>query len=434
MNNGTLYWIWLAQKLSAGSRYLPYLMERYSDAFEVFRADAEELFDTEIPERVQEALADKNLDEALAISDYCTKLRIGILTYRSELYPAGLRKIKDPPAVLYYRGRMPDLSKRVSISVVGTRTASEYGKCAGYKIAYELASAGVCIVSGMALGSDSVAACAAIEAGAPTIAVLGGGVDVIYPPEHATLYRKIIEHGAVISEYPPTSRPEGLNFPKRNRIISGISLGTLVIEGNMRSGALITAEHAMEQGKDIFALPGNIDSKNAAGTNALLRDGADLVLEASDILNRYSLYHSNKLDFAKLSRAKERSNVSDEILSRYGVCFGVNREEMRTEKQAPARRAPVKRAETDQKQRLQTVEEKAISENAPAAASVDAKILDTLPEKYRDIFGSIPDGRPVSFDEVLAVCKTPGEAMSALTFLEIKGVISSLPGGYYIKN
>ncbi len=434
MSDGTLYWIWLAQKLGAGSRYLPYLMERYADAFEVFRADPEDLFDAEIPEAVQEALSDKNLDEALAISDYCTKLRIGILTYRSELYPAGLRRLKDPPAVLYYKGRMPDLSKRVSVSVVGTRTSSEYGKSAGYKIAYELASAGVCIVSGMALGGDSVAACAALEAGEPTVAVLGSGVDVIYPPEHATLYRKIIERGAVISEYPPTSRPEGRNFPKRNRIISGIGMGTLVIEGNMRSGALITAELAQEQGKDLFALPGNIDSENAVGTNSLLRNGADLVLDASDILNRYSLYHSNKLDFARLSRARERSNVSDEILSRYGVCFGVSREEMRSEKQAPARRAPVKRTDADQKQRLENVEEKAISENASATISVDRKVMDSLPEKYKDIFGSIPDGRPVSFDEVLAVCKTPGEAMSALTFLEIKGVISSLPGGYYLKN
>ena len=135
MRDGTLYWIWLAQKLGAGNRYLPYLMERYSDAFEVYRADSEELFDTEMPEALQDALSDKNLDEALAISDYCTRLRIGILTYKSELYPAGLRRLKDPPTVLYYRGRMPDLSKMVSISVVGTRTMSEYGKSAGYKIA-----------------------------------------------------------------------------------------------------------------------------------------------------------------------------------------------------------------------------------------------------------------------------------------------------------
>ena len=239
MRDGTLYWIWLAQKLGAGNRYLPYLMERYSDAFEVYRADSEELFDTEMPEALQEALSDKKLDEALAISDYCTRLRIGILTYKSELYPAGLRRLKDPPTVLYYRGRMPDLSKMVSISVVGTRTMSEYGKSAGYKIAYELASAGVCIVSGMALGVDSVAACAALEACNTTIAVLGSGVDVIYPKEHTTLYKKIIERGAVISEYPPTTRPEGRHFPQRNRIISGLGMGTIVIEGDMRSGALI---------------------------------------------------------------------------------------------------------------------------------------------------------------------------------------------------
>ena len=429
MRDGTLYWIWLAQKLGAGNRYLPYLMERYSDAFEVYRADSEELFDTEMPEALQEALSDKKLDEALAISDYCTRLRIGILTYKSELYPAGLRCLKDPPTVLYYRGRMPDLSKMVSISVVGTRTMSEYGKSAGYKIAYELASAGVCIVSGMALGVDSVAACAALEAGNTTIAVLGSGVDVIYPKEHATLYKKIIERGAVISEYPPTTRPEGRNFPQRNRIISGLGMGTIVIEGDMRSGALITAECALEQGKDLFALPGNIDSANASGTNALLRNGADLVLEASDVLNRYSLYHANKLDFANLTRAKARSSVNDEVLLRYGVHLDAGREE----KSEPVRRAPVKRDEAPkQSEKLENIAESSAHIKEPAVT--DTKVLDQLPEKYRDIFGAIPDGRPVSFDEVLAVCKTPGEAMSALTFLEIKGAVSSLPGGYYLKN
>ena len=429
MRDGTLYWIWLAQKLGAGNRYLPYLMERYSDAFEVYRADSEELFDTEMPEALQEALSDKNLDEALAISDYCTRLRIGILTYKSELYPAGLRRLKDPPTVLYYRGRMPDLSKMVSISVVGTRTMSEYGKSAGYKIAYELASAGVCIVSGMALGVDSVAACAALEAGNTTIAVLGSGVDVIYPKEHTTLYKKIIERGAVISEYPPTTRPEGRNFPQRNRIISGLGMGTIVIEGDMRSGALITAECALEQGKDLFALPGNIDSANASGTNALLRNGADLVLEASDVLNRYSLYHANKLDFANLTRAKARSSVNDEVLLRYGVHLDAGREE----KTEPVRRAPVKRDEAPKQiEKLENIAESSAHIKEPAVT--DTKVLDQLPEKYRDIFGAIPDGRPVSFDEVLAVCKTPGEAMSALTFLEIKGAVSSLPGGYYLKN
>ena len=231
----------------------------------MFRADPEELFDTEIPEALQEALSDKNLDEALAISDYCTKLRIGILTYKSDLYPAGLRRLKDPPTVLYYKGKMPDLSKFVSLSVVGTRTMSEYGKRAGYKIAYELASAGVCVVSGMALGVDSVAACAALEAGSTTIAVLGSGVDVIYPKVHTALYKKIIERGAVISEYPPTSRPESHHFPQRNRIISGIGMGTLVVEGDMRSGALITAGLALEQGKDLFALPGKRNQRASAG-------------------------------------------------------------------------------------------------------------------------------------------------------------------------
>lgn len=435
MRDGTLYWIWLAQKLGAGSRYLPYLLERYSDAFEIFRADAEDLFDAEIPEALQEALSDKNLDEAMAICDYCTKLRIGILTYQSELYPANLRKIKNPPTVLYYRGRIPDLSNRISVSIVGTRKMSEYGKRVGYKIAYELASAGVCIVSGMALGVDSVAACGALAAGEPTVAVLGCGVDVIYPREHAKLYSKIMERGAIISEYPPTTNPEGHHFPQRNRIISGITRGTLIVECGMRSGAMITAGLALEQGKDLFALPGNVNSKNSSGTNALLRDGAELVIEASDILNRYALYHSNKIDYARLNRAKEHSDFCDSALEEYGVYLGVNREEVRSETAPPAaerRHAPVPRGAVRTGKTVQKLEE-IIQSAEPMPEVTEASLLESLPEKYREIFKALPDGRQISFDEVCAVCRSPGEAMSALTFFEVKGIVDSLPGGYYVK-
>ncbi len=436
MTDGTLYWIWLAQKLGAGSRYLPYLLERYADAFEIFRAESEELCDAQLPEALQAALSDKSLDEALAISDYCTKLRIGVLTYKSELYPHNLRKIKNPPTVLYYRGRIPDLSRRVSISVVGTRKMSEYGKSLGYKIAYELASTGVCIVSGMALGVDSVAACGALAAGVPTVAVLGCGVDVIYPREHAVLYSKIIENGAVISEYPPTTNPEPHNFPQRNRIISGMSQGTLIVECGMKSGALITAELALEQGKDLFALPGNIDSKNSGGTNALLRDGAELVLEASDILKRYELYYGKYLDTYKLANARKYSNVSDEVLADYGIYRRINKEDplsqsvRRNEEKAVPKRQTAASPRREMKQH-ETVY--APPEELPAPKS-DGATLEALPEKYRRIWGELPDGRPVSFDEVFKVCQSSGEAMSALTFFEIKGLISSLPGGYYIKN
>ncbi len=443
MLKDSIYWIWLAQRLGAGSRYIPYLMERYSDSFEVFRADPEELKDAELPEAVQAALSDKNLEEAQAIMDYCARLRIGICTYQSENYPAGLKKLKRPPAVLYYRGRMPDLTSRLSLSIVGTRKMSEYGKRAGYKIAYELASAGVIVVSGMALGVDSVAACGALAAGGQTVAVLGCGVDVIYPKEHATLYSKIIENGAVISEYPPTSRPEPRHFPERNRIISGISYGTLVVEADLKSGALITADHALEQGKDLFALPGNIGSPNTDGTNKLLRDGADLVTETDDILERYALYHGSKINYVALNNAKDRSDVSDAVLAKYGIHLRSAGEERLHElsntvvsprhSKAPRPRVPSK--VSDDRESLTSIQIESISmpEAGQEMKAQQTEAPSDMPARFKEIFGLLPDGRAVTFEDISASCKNSGEAMSALTYFEVKGLVDTLPGGLYIK-
>jgi len=208
---------------------------------------------------------------------------ITALSFESPAYPEMLREIEDAPLILYMKGNIIP-QDRYAISVVGSRKLTEYGASVADNFAGNLASMGFTIISGMARGVDSLSHRAALKAGGRTIAVLGSGVDVTYPPENKALMEKIIESGSVISEFPPGTLPDKENFPRRNRIISGLSLGVLVVEATSDSGALITARYATDQGREVFAIPGNITSANSEGTNKLIQNGARLVRHAHDIV------------------------------------------------------------------------------------------------------------------------------------------------------
>ena len=210
-----------------------------------------------------------------------TGARVTVLA--DDGYPALLREIPAPPPVLYYRGELIE-TDRNAVAIVGTRRMTPYGREMTARISGELARAGVTIVSGLARGVDGVAHHAALDAGGRTIAVLGSGVNKIYPPEHRKLAQRIAEQGAVLSDYVPDTPPDGVNFPPRNRIISGLSLAVVVIEAPDRSGALITVDFAADHGRDVFAVPGQVNSPNSSGCNRLLREGARLVRSADDIL------------------------------------------------------------------------------------------------------------------------------------------------------
>ena len=223
MASENLYWIWLAEKLGAGSSHAIELVETFGSPFEVYNATEEEIARSGcVSENVAHRLANKSVSHAMEIVETCVYAKIGILSYSDPFYPSRLKTLKDPPCVLYYKGTLPDFDNRVCIAVVGTRKISEYGKHAAFKIAYELAAAECIVVSGMAQGIDAVAACGAICGGGKTVAVLGSGIDIVYPPQHKKLMRIIEDHGVVISEYAPGTRPFGTNFPQRNRIISGL--------------------------------------------------------------------------------------------------------------------------------------------------------------------------------------------------------------------
>lgn len=208
-------------------------------------------------------------------------------------YPDMLSAIFDPPYLLYYRGDITILQE-LCLAVVGSRRATTYGRVQARRFGRELAEQGIVVTSGMARGIDTEAHLGALDAGGKTAAVLGCGIDIIYPPENIKLFNQITERGVVISEFPPGTRPEPGNFPARNRTISGLSHGVLVVEAKQRSGALITADFALEQGRDVFALPGPINSPNSVGTNNLIKQGACLVGSTKDILNEYGLDNSGE--------------------------------------------------------------------------------------------------------------------------------------------
>jgi len=213
---------------------------------------------------------------------------IKVLTWDSEEYPINLRNIHDPPPVLYIKGELlPE--DDWAVAVVGTRRASVYGKEAARRLSTDLAQNGVTVVSGLAAGIDAIAHQAALDAGGRTLAVLGSSVDIIYPEQNLRLAQQVQEQGALISEYPLGTPPERSNFPPRNRIISGLSLGTVVVEAGARSGALITADFGLEQGREVFAVPGSIFQRSCEGTNRLIQDGAKPVLSVNDILEELNL-------------------------------------------------------------------------------------------------------------------------------------------------
>ncbi len=214
---------------------------------------------------------------------------ITVLTWNDEEYPNQLRSIASAPAILYIRGTVT-ADDALAVAIVGTRRATPYGREVAHRIATDLAAVGVTVVSGLAKGIDGIAHDRALAAGGRTIAVLGHGMDMMYPPEHRSLAARIADGGgALITEYPLGTRIDPANFPARNRIISGLALGVVIVEADRKSGALITADFAADQGREVFAVPGSILSPMSAGTNALIKDGARLVTSVDDILSELRL-------------------------------------------------------------------------------------------------------------------------------------------------
>lgn len=262
--------------------------------------------------RLAEAPAGERPDRRAEIYKACREKDVGILTFESDLYPSRLRTLTNPPAVLYYRGRITNLDCEPCVAVVGTRSVSRYGEEVTDWFGYELAKSGAFVVSGLAKGADGIAHRAALRAGGSTVAVLGTAIDRVYPVQNEGLFSEIESKGLILSEYYPGCTTSGTSFPERNRIISGISLCTVVTEAGMTSGALITARSAIAQNRDVYAVPGSIFVPGSDGTNHLIRGGVECVTCPAQVLEKYASYYPTKLRITPRSYAYERRTAREE--------------------------------------------------------------------------------------------------------------------------
>lgn len=285
MTDDKKYWIGFNLVKGIGAVRFQQILSFFGDLHNAWHAPEAAFREAGLPER---ALAnfirlrkDLDLDQ---LYESILKKDVTVLTLLDEDYPRLLREIHQSPPVIYIKGELTSADE-FAVAIVGTRRLTDYGKQIARDISLFLAGHGLTIVSGLARGVDGLAHRNALKAGGRTIAVLGSGVDVIYPPEHRKLAETISENGAVISDYPMGTKPDGINFPPRNRIISGLSLATIVVEAGERSGALITADFAVEQGRDVFAVPGNVLSPASRGTNSLIQKGAYALVSPQDVLD-----------------------------------------------------------------------------------------------------------------------------------------------------
>jgi len=284
MSDSRLYWIGLNLVKGIGAVRLRALLDAFGDVQTAWQASAEELRSVGLGQKIVQNLVQLRADVSLEqIWEQIQADEVQVLTWDDDEYPERLREFTNAPPVLYIRGTLLPADDW-SVAIVGTRRATAYGRQVAGETARTLAHSGVTIVSGLARGIDGVAHQAALDAGGRTIAVFGCGVDRIYPPEHRQLADSIIANGALISDYPMGTPPEAYNFPPRNRIISGLSMATVVVEAGLRSGALITANFAAEQGREVFAVPGHVTAPQSKGPNSLIRDGAHPLLDPKEIL------------------------------------------------------------------------------------------------------------------------------------------------------
>ncbi len=285
------YWIGFNQVSGIGAARMSALLERCGSAEAAWHAPLHTLQQAGLDRRSLENLLKARRDIDLEQEwQRVQQSGVKVITRVDANYPANLQALENAPPLLYVRGDLDD-ADLWAIAIVGTRRASVYGREVARTVTQDLAAAGVTIVSGLALGIDTIAHKVAVDAGARTIAVLGSGVDQIYPAENRGLAARIAANGAIISEYPLGTRPEAGNFPPRNRVISGLSKGVVIVEAPHRSGALITAKFAADQGRDVFAVPGNILNPGSAGCNELIQQGATPLLSAQNVLDQLNFQH-----------------------------------------------------------------------------------------------------------------------------------------------
>ncbi len=385
------YWLWLHLLTELTVSQKRALLDYFHDPEQLYRAK-ESTYRTvvQMPEAGYAALSNKDLTPARELAALCSQKRVNIVTIGDSGYPVKLKQIPDAPLVLYYRGRLPNWEAYPAIGVVGTRKASGYGLQIAEKMGAQIAACGGMVVSGIATGIDSAAMNQALLQGGPVVGVLGFGADVVYPASNRKFFAQMEEKGCLITEYPPGTPGYKWHFPQRNRLISGISHGVLVVEAPEISGALITARYAMEQGREVFVVPGNISSETSVGSNNLLREGATAVFEGYDILREYESRFPGQI---RRMEPKEIPQIPEKVES------------------APTKPAkkPIDNGSVTQYSVLNS--------GGPALTEEEKVLLSNLTDKIEPV------------DEVITRSgMETAKALSILTKLSLKGVVKHHPG------
>ena len=436
MNNYTddmIYWIWLSTTLGAGCRNSSDIIDVCkSDPKIIYDADENALLKMGVFKKWQiEKLANKDLTESKNIYDYCKNNGVDIISVNNARFPRLLTKLESCPFLLYVLGIMPDFSSKISVAMVGTRSMSNVAKRSAYEIAYDVAKSNIIITSGMALGVDGVCHTAALDAGGTTIAVLGCGIDIVYPAQHRGLMDDIIRFGgAVISEFAPGTRPYGSNFIIRNRLISGLSVGTLIVEAGIKSGALNTARHTKEQGRDLFAVPGPAGEYSCMGSNELLKSGAKAVTEGGDIIDFYTKRYGKVIDFTHIFNLRVKGSYSSPVLvNDINNAFKKLNKKKAEEKDRPNVRENINKSD----ETVLSENEKnntSPSLNTAISAQIENYLNSSAPI-YRTIYQLIKEKSMVADEISVLVESDVTTVLTCLTLMEIEGIVTKESGGKF---
>lgn len=401
-------WIWLSTRNDVEKARRIELLTFFGSAEALYFADEAAL--RTVPDLTQKelrSLLDKSQSEAEEILCRCYELGISLLCWQDAQYPQRLRNIPDPPVLLYYKGRLPNFDATACISLVGARKASAFGMLTAKRLGYQLGSAGIIVVSGLAEGIDAMGMTGALMAGAKVVGVLGNGADIVYPVQNRSLYRDTMQQGCILTEYPPGTPPKGYHFPQRNRIISGLSDGVVVVEAAEKSGSLITARRALDQGRDVFAVPGNAGSDACAGSNGLLREGAIFAEHGADILREYV----GRFPQLLASDSREQLELSPE--------------DVRCSAEFTLAKNLAKVASDEQ------VLEKSVDKQENSAYIVSDEVCRTLLPEEAAIVDLLRE-KPHSVDDMMDLLELPAhQVMSALTMLEVRGLIARQHANVY---
>lgn len=429
MDNKIL-WVWLSLKFSPGKMKIPALLEEYGDIEEIYN-EKKYTYSFYLSFSERRSLMDKNLDAAYDVCRRTNEAGAKILVYDDEKYPENLRQIDSPPYVLYVKGKVIDWDRHLLISVIGTRKCTQYGVNAARRIAGGLAEQGVVIVSGLAIGLDSVATAEALKHNSYSVGVLGCPIDKIYPLENKAIFDAVEKTGILISEYPPGSNPGKIGFPLRNRIIAGISSGLLVTEAPLKSGTSITVRYAYDYNRDVFAVPGSIFESTNEGTNRLLKGSAKATVCAEDILEEYP-------DIAEKQRApmgnifieelpeiealiesgiiKKDSDRASRSYSEYkpasfkNIGIGIGKKGI-----SSGKKAKIDKGKQPEK----------------AAEEVRKKLPDGLNDDEKLIAEALLDGEKIKDEIIRETALDAGYVNTMLIMLEMQGAIEGLPGNKY---